>query len=112
MRRVMAVALLVLALVMLSSPAQAAGPNRIVLDNQPIPFAAGVACPFPVLLTPTVSQEVLKLWTDANGAPVRALITGNLVVRTTNLDTGASITQDASGPIDVTYHPDGSQDVK
>lgn len=111
MRRVVGIAVFVLAIVVQSSPAQAAGPTRVALDNQPIPFAAGVACPFPVLLTPTVSSEVLKLWTDPDGNPVRALITGNLVVRTTNLDTGASITQDASGPVDVRYNPDGSQDV-
>jgi hypothetical protein len=111
MRRVVGIGAFVLALVLQSSPAQAAGPTRVALDNQPISFAAGAACPFPVVLTPTVSDEVLKLWTDADGNPVRALITGNLVVRTTNLDTGASITQDASGPVDVRYNPDGSQDV-
>jgi hypothetical protein len=111
MRRMVAVALFVLAVVMQSSPAHADAPTRIFLDNQPLSFGAGAACSFPVLLTPTVSKEVLQTWTDSDGNPVRALITGNLVVQTTNLLTGASITQESSGPIDITFNPDGSQDI-
>jgi hypothetical protein len=70
---------------------------------------AGVICDFAVRSEPVVDEVMmLVLETDASGSPTKVVYTGDLVVRLTNLETGASTEADASGDAVVEYHEDGS----
>jgi hypothetical protein len=71
---------------------------------------AGVICDFAVRSEPVVDEVMMRvLEADANGTPTKVVYTGDLVVRLTNLETGASTEADASGDAVVEYHADGSQ---
>jgi len=78
--------------------AWAVGPTREPLVIDPVTIEQGV-CPFPVTLEPVVNREIAKEFSD------RLIITGRLVVRVTNEDTGESIVVNASGP--ATFVSDG-----
>jgi hypothetical protein len=72
-------------------------------------FPKGLACAgFELAGAPVVNNEVAKIFpADANG-DVRIIVTGSLVERVTNVDSGKSIAVNVSGPVFVTEHPDGS----
>lgn len=55
-----------------------------------------------------MSKEVTKTYPAQKNGDIRQIITGRLIVRRTNLDTGKSIVVNASGPVKLTIHPDGS----
>jgi hypothetical protein len=57
-------------------------------------------CSFPVRLTPLVNREIVKVFPSG-----RALVTGRLLVRLTNMRTRASLVVNASGP--ATFVPRG-----
>lgn len=78
--------------------------------SAPWDAAAGVRCDFPVHAEPVVDEvERLVLTTHPDGSEKRVLYRGDLVVRVTNTDTGASYDADASGTAAVDYRTDGSQ---
>ncbi|MGH3655766.1 MAG: hypothetical protein ACRDUA_03820 [Micromonosporaceae bacterium] len=73
-------------------------------------LAAGVRCDFAVHGTHPVNEVMVKvLERYPDGSPKREAYTGDLIVRTTNTETGASTDSDASGDALVEYRPDGSQ---
>ncbi|MFI9169338.1 hypothetical protein [Streptomyces lincolnensis] len=71
---------------------------------------AGARCDFPVHGEPVVDEVVRRvLSVGPDGSPRRVVYKGDLVVRVTNTDSGASHDADASGTAVVDYRADGSQ---
>ncbi|MCH0543492.1 hypothetical protein I3F58_28885 [Streptomyces sp. MUM 203J] len=78
--------------------------------SSPWDVPAGARCDFPVHGEPVVDEVVrYVLDTHADGSPKRVVYQGDLVVRVTNKDTGASYDADAGGSAVVEYRTDGSQ---
>jgi hypothetical protein len=114
MRRVISVALLVVALVAPAAPAFATTDQATPWEPAPsAPYdrAAGVLCDFAIHAEPIV-DEVRKrvLATYPDGTPKREVYTGDLVIRVTNTQTGASTDVDASGTSLIDYRPGGAFD--
>jgi len=102
---------LVAAIGALAASALADGPSRDPLGGGPIVYPAGTACSFTLLMELVINKEyVLTFPADENG-DVRAIATGRLVDRFTNLDNGHSLELNASGPGFATFHADGSIDL-
>jgi hypothetical protein len=85
-------------------PAAAAAPIREPLVLDPIEIAG--VCGFPVLAEALINQEFITTFTDAEGNITKQLITGRLVTRLTNLDTGQSVVVNTSGPGMITFEGD------
>ncbi|MET9678810.1 hypothetical protein [Streptomyces coeruleorubidus] len=78
--------------------------------SAPWDVGAGVRCDFPVHGEPVVDEVVRQvLSTYPDGSVRRVAYKGDLVVRVTNTETGASYDADASGSAVVEHRPDGSQ---
>ncbi|MFH9061328.1 hypothetical protein ACH4GM_08960 [Streptomyces coeruleorubidus] len=78
--------------------------------SAPWDVGAGVRCDFPVHGEPVVDEVVRRvLSTYPDGSVRRVAYKGDLVVRVTNSETGASYDADASGSAVVEHRPDGSQ---
>lgn len=77
--------------------------------SEPWEVAAGERCDFAISGVPVV-DEVRKLTVQSypDGTARREIYTGDLVVRITNLDTGASADADVSGDAVMEFRPDGS----
>jgi hypothetical protein len=72
--------------------------------------APSAPCDFPVHGEPVVDKVVRRvLSTHPDGSVRRVAYQGDLVVRVTNTETGASYDADASGSAVVEHRPDGSQ---
>src|SRR5690349_21138960 len=80
--------------------ASASGPTREPTNNQPFVFPAGVACPFSLGVGIVTDRETTTTWPADRHGDVRSHVSGKLVLRLTNEDTGASLVVDASGPVD------------
>jgi hypothetical protein len=101
----MIIALLALAV----TPASASGkPMRASFANPSFTLAAGLACSFAVHGEAVVNQEVSTTFPAEPNGDVVQLVTGYLVERFTNVDTGKSITVNVSGPAKYVLHLDGS----
>jgi hypothetical protein len=104
--------LFVVFVALLVVPAAFAGmgkPVRMPTGNQSVTFDAGIACSFPLYIDVLVDREVTTIWPGDKNGDVRIGITGTLVFRLSNALTGSSLVVDASGPVTVVVHPDGSQ---
>ncbi|GGX14379.1 hypothetical protein [Streptomyces lomondensis] len=78
--------------------------------SAPWDVGAGARCGFPVHGEPVVDEVVRRvLSTHADGSARRVAYKGDLVVRVTNTESGASYDADASGSAVVEYGRDGSQ---
>lgn len=78
--------------------------------SAPWDLPAGARCDFPMHGQPVVDEVVQRvLSTHPDGSPKRVAYKGDLVIRVTNTDTGASHDADASGRAVVDYGTDGSQ---
>ena len=112
MRRLLAPAILALALTgVVAGPALAAPPDREPLELPPsIDFAAGEACSFDLRVDILANKGWTTTYFDRSGAPVRAIGTGSLKIRATNIDDAdePSVTLNISGPIHTWFHADGS----
>lgn len=70
---------------------------------------AGMLCAFPLASEPVLDEErVAVLDTFDDGSPRKEVYMGDLVVKYTNLDTGAAVEVDLSGTAFVEYGADGS----
>ena len=70
---------------------------------------AGLLCEFPLASEPLIDEErVAVLDTFDDGSPRKELYMGDLRVRYTNLDTGATVEVDLGGIAFVEYGADGS----
>ena len=99
----------VVGLLSVATPATAA-PNSTV---EPVPdvnatVPAGALCPFEVSVETLLNTEKLRTFFDAQGDPTVALLSGRLIWRFTNTETGASIVRNISGPGRTVFHDDGS----
>jgi hypothetical protein len=95
---------------LITSIALAAGPDREFApapEDTFWPAGSGV-CDFDVNLHVDVNDEYIKLWTDASGNLVMFAINGTFKVTATNLDTGASVDINASGPGLAIFDADGN----
>ncbi|WP_431040520.1 hypothetical protein ACQUSR_00535 [Streptomyces sp. P1-3] len=112
-RTLLALPLLVAVLVG-ASPALAtsppAGTRWEPAPSAPWTAAAGTRCAFPVHGEPVVDEVRRRvLETHPDGTAKRVAYKGDLVVRVTNTQTGASYDADAGGSAVVDYRADGSQ---
>jgi hypothetical protein len=71
---------------------------------------AGVVCPFAVTAEPVREDLRFRYHYDAAGNVDGYEATGQLIAKITNVETGASLVRNLSGPGTVTFNPDGSYD--
>ena len=95
-------------LIVSAHPALADGPIIEPGPSTTLQFRAGEVCEFPVSVETIVNQSLQKVFLDASGEPERIILTGQVILRLTNLETGASIDVNASGPALIIPHDDGS----
>ncbi|MFF2148058.1 hypothetical protein [Kitasatospora sp. NPDC058190] len=70
---------------------------------------AGTVCPFHLHITDLLDQEETKTVTRyPDGSPAKVLWRGPLILRYTNVDTGAHVDRDQSGRATEYRRPDGS----
>jgi hypothetical protein len=86
-----------------TAPARATAPVISPLEVTPIVFDAGEACPFAVRISPVRANEIISVWSDRGVA----FISGLLVERYRNLDTGKMVVENISGPGRLVFHDDG-----
>jgi hypothetical protein len=79
-------------------------------DQGPIFAPAGLVCPFPVSAEPLFQNLRQRLHYDDAGNVDGYEVTGPLIGRITNVNTGASRVLNLSGLGIVTFNPDGSYD--
>jgi hypothetical protein len=89
-----------------ASPALARGPKWQVVPAEPFTLPS-LFCGFKVRVAPQVNKRFSKLLKASDGS-MTFLHTGFFTVSYTNLQTGKSITENASGPVKFTVSPDGS----
>jgi len=92
-----------------AQPAAARGPKWQFAAAGPFTLPADV-CGFPVLFEPVRNEEYSKTTQNADGS-VTIQITGFFSSRYTNLDSGAAVTTNISGPGTIVLWPDGSVDL-
>lgn len=117
MRTALTAPLALAALLAAAGPASAAGPVGASsgspwtpAPSAPWDVATGARCDFAVHGEPVVDEVVRRvLETSPDGAEKTVAYKGELVVRITNQDTGASYDADAGGAAVVEYRADGSQ---
>lgn len=100
----LATALIVLAATAVAAAAAAA---RVPVDNESFTLPGAPLCGFDVDVTVLSNNEQSTTTTLADGTVIEK-ITGTLVERYTNLDTGATIVRNVSGPTTTTTRPDGT----
>jgi hypothetical protein len=92
--------------VVTASPALARGPKWQVFPGAPGTLPAAF-CGFGVEFAAVADKEFVKTLTASDGSTT-FLVTGTLTASWTNLDTGKTITENASGPAKITVNPGGS----
>ncbi len=108
-RIIAATGAIALALSLFAPAALADAPSRDYLPiTGPLEFAAGDPCTFPIRIDVLVNTEYGVTFRDDAGNLVRQLVGGRLIVAITNVTTGASITENVSGPGIYRFHADGS----
>ncbi len=89
-----------------AQPSGGAGPQRVPAGTEP--FDLGPEwCGFPIHVDIVKDKQYVTTRTSADGS-TRISILGQLVMRFTNVNTGASITRNVSGPTFVTVFADGT----
>lgn len=111
MRKLLAAAVGVFALVAMATPATAAEVTRTPLPSTgtlglPRPFP----CRFDVRLD-LVNNETLTSYFDDNGQLVKRVISGSSFGTFTNLSSGKTINVNLSGPAQIDINPDGSRTI-
>jgi len=91
---------------MTASPALARGPEWQVFPAPPFTLPA-TYCGFDVGAAAVADQEFFRTFKASDGSTT-FLVTGQLTVSFTNLETGKTITLNGSGPAKITVNPDGS----
>jgi hypothetical protein len=92
--------------VVTASPALARGPEWQFQPKSAVILPAEF-CGFEVRVTPLVNREYSKIFKASDGSFI-VLSTGSVTASYTNLETGKTITENTSGPVKVTFFPDGS----
>jgi hypothetical protein len=84
-------------LALLPGRALADGPERLPVISEDGPIPAG-PCPFPVFIHVVTNNEFTIKFFDDQGNLVRTIYQGRVVLEITNLQTGASVIRNVSGP--------------
>jgi hypothetical protein len=92
MRRFTVVLAAILCSTVMIQPALADKPTKVFITAPP-PFTLSGSCSFDVRVEVTQNKEYIKTFTDG-----KQIISGRLLVKLTNLDTGKSITVQVNGP--------------
>jgi hypothetical protein len=100
MRRALTPAFATLLVLAFASPVSAAPPTREAQGSFVNDFAAGDVCDFAVRTESVVTNATTTTFDRRDGA-FRQNLSGRLVERVTNLDTGASVIRNSSGPAKV-----------
>lgn len=79
-------------------------PREFVESGLPFTFPAGTACDFDVTLSEVANNEFAQTFPNGN-----TLITGRLVIRIANDETGESVVRNVSGPALITTGSNGEQ---
>ena len=109
MRRIIVIALAVVAGAFAGTAPANAGSGWEPWPSAPFDQAAGESCDFAVHGDPIVDEVVVKtVTTYPDGSPKVQLAKGPLIYRLTNLDTGATVDADASGSAVFEFFPDDS----
>jgi len=77
-------------------------------DAQRFDAPAGVVCSFELAGDPVANNEFVTTFPARPNGDIVVLVTGRLVDRLSNVETGESITLNISGPLRFTFHPDGT----
>lgn len=110
MRKLFAALLTTGAFLLMSSNAMA---DTVMRFPTPKPadkiFPAGEICPFAIEALAVVNNEYTVAFFKAGASqPYKLITTGAFIATFTNLESGKSITVNASGPGKVTFNPDGT----
>jgi hypothetical protein len=97
MKLLAAVPLALALLISAAGQANAGGPTRMFLPAPPF-IIVDNSCSFDVRIDFVRNAEYIIVFTDPSGEPTRGIITGALVQRFTNVESGKSIVVNASGP--------------
>ena len=89
----------------LAAPVAAAPPTKEPIPTDPLEFAAGEVCDFPVLLENAGNPKAITF--DRRDGQFKQNLSGRIVATVTNLDTGASVTRNSSGPGKVSINAAG-----
>lgn len=85
-----------------------APPEHVFFEAEPFEFLPGDVCEFGVLVEPIRSRgHQVTFPEDADGT-VQVRITGQLFVRLTNTESGASVLRNMTGPVDYWFYADGT----
>ena len=85
------------------------GSGWVPAPSEPSDRAAGVLCDFAIHTDPIVDEVMKKtLSTNPDGSPRSELYVGRLIIRVTNVESGAYYDADASGDAVFVYAPDGT----
>jgi hypothetical protein len=107
--RVLVAILGILASLALAQAAGADPPTREPFVNVGGTVPAGVACAgFPLTISIDVDRQTATTFFDKDGNPIRQVITGRLILTTTNATTLESRTYRLGGAIHVLFGGDGS----
>ena len=106
MRRALALVTSFLLLLLAAAPASAAPPTREPFAPLVAEYPAGEVCDFDLLVESTELKAKAITFDRRDGA-FRQNLTGRIVQRATNLETGASVTRNSSGPGKVSINDAG-----
>lgn len=107
-RRLAGLLVTVLAVAITATAAHADKPLREGLPAEDFFLEGGLYCAFDLSAEVLVNREVITSFYDEDGNLTRQIITGRLTYRLTNVETGASLDVNISGPAVFTFHPDGA----
>lgn len=98
-----------LAVLVVADPAAAASGGWTPAPSAPWEVPAGARCDFPVRAEPLVDEVRTRVFARyPDGSTKREAYVGDLVLKVTNLATGASVEVDLSGSAMVEYAPGGT----
>ena len=95
MRRIIALLVASLALLISAAPVSAIAPERANLE--PAEFTISGSCPFDVYYDELRTSGHSLTYFDRNGDFAKAIINGNWIIRLTNLETGETLRLNISG---------------
>jgi hypothetical protein len=108
MRRSISILAALAAIAVLAAPVAAARPERVFLEAETFELPAGTSCEFTLRVEFLANKEFGLFFPVASDGSQQVIVTGHLVQRITNVETGASIDVNVSGPGKTISQEDGS----
>jgi hypothetical protein len=106
MRRVLTLIPAALLVLMVAAPVSAKPPTKEPQSPVFDEFAAGDVCDFAVRVE-SLASKAKSITFDRRDGALKVNLNGTLVERVTNLDTGASVIRQSSGPVKVSLNDAG-----